>query len=136
MKNGSHALKAPDAGDGVATGAFRLRDAVLLLRPMRSLLLLLFVLMLGTVSAVAHPLLQNVMWVQFEPTRVHVAVNVSVREIAVAQSLAGKEDNFDSTALASAAAKHGDYVLRHLTISANGQALTGKLLQITDPPIL
>lgn len=103
---------------------------------MRSLLLLLFVLILGTVNAVAHPLLQNVMWVQFEPTRVHVAVNVSVREIAVAQSLTAPGDNFDNAALSAASEKHSDYVLRHLRVSANGQPLKGKVLQITDPPIL
>lgn len=102
----------------------------------RCLLLTLFALLASTVFSEAHPLLQNVMWVQFEPTRVHVAVNVSVREIAVAQSLTGKDDNFDSTALATAAEKHGDYVLRHLAISANGQPLTGKLLHIADPTIL
>lgn len=103
---------------------------------MRSLLLLLFVLILSAGSAVAHPLLQNVMWVQFEPTRVHVAVNVSVREIAVAQSLTAQGDNFDNAALSAASEKHSDYVLRHLTVSANGQPLKGKVLQITDPPIL
>jgi hydrogenase/urease accessory protein HupE len=98
--------------------------------------LLLLVLLLCAGMAEAHPLLQNVMWVQFEPARVHVAVNVSVREIIVAQSLTASNDNFDNTALATAAEKHSDYVLHHLAISANGQPLPGKLLHITDPTIL
>lgn len=98
--------------------------------------LLLFVLLVCAGAARAHPLLQNVMWVQFEPTRVHVAVNVSVREIAVAQGLTATDDNFDSTALAAASEKHGEYLLHHLIISAQGQPLSGKLLHITDPPIL
>jgi hydrogenase/urease accessory protein HupE len=64
-----------------------------------------------------------------------VAVNVSVREIAVAQNLAAKDDNFDSAAVAAAAEKHRDYVLQHLKFSADGRALAGKVLQMTDPLI-
>ncbi len=75
------------------------------------------------------------MWVQFEPGRVHVAVNVSVREIAVAQNLAAQDDNFDNAALAAAAEKHRDYVLQHLKFRAEGRALDGRVLQITGPPI-
>lgn len=102
----------------------------------RRLLFALCALLAGAVAAQGHPLLQNVMWVQFEPARVHVAVNVSVREIAVAQGLTATDDNFESPALATAAKKHGDYVLRHLTISANGRPLTGQLLHVTDPSTL
>jgi hydrogenase/urease accessory protein HupE len=98
-------------------------------------LLLFLALLAGTSLAGAHPLLQNTMWVQFEPTRVHVAVNVSVREIAVAQNLAAKDDNFDNAALSAAAEQHRDYLLRHLQVTVDGRALTGKVLQITDPPI-
>ncbi|MEP6670142.1 MAG: HupE/UreJ family protein [Chthoniobacter sp.] len=91
---------------------------------------------LGSVGfASAHPLLQNAMWMQFEPTRVHVAVNVSVREIAVAQNLVAKDDSFDGAALSAAAEKHRDYVGQHLKVSADGRALTGQVLRITDPPI-
>jgi len=102
---------------------------------MRFLLLLFLALLVSAAMAGAHPLLQNAMWVQFEPTRVHVAVNVSVREIAVAQGLTAKEDNFDSTAVATAAEKHRDYVLQHLQFSVNGRALAGRVMQVTDPPI-
>jgi hydrogenase/urease accessory protein HupE len=102
---------------------------------MRSCLLILLLLVNSACIADAHPLLQNAMWVQFEPTRAHVAVNVSVREIAVAQGLTAKDDNFDSGAVAAAAEKHRDYVLQHLHFSANGRALTGRNLHVTDPPI-
>lgn len=102
---------------------------------MRQLIFILFTLLVGGCAASAHPLLQNTMWVQLEPTRVHVAVNVSLREIAVAQGLAPKDDNFDDTAVAAAAEKNRDYILQHLQISADGKPLTGKVLKITDPPI-
>ena len=85
---------------------------------MRRLLLAFFALLIAPLAE-AHPLLQNVMWVQFEPVRVHLAVNVSVREISVAQSIAGEGEHFDSTALAGAAKKHGDYLLHHLFVSAD-----------------
>jgi len=103
---------------------------------MRSLRLLFLTLLGSTGIAGAHPLLQNALWVQFEPTRVHVAVNVSVREIAVAQGLTANDDNFDSAAVAAAAEKHREYVLQHLQFSANGRALAGRVVQVTDPPIL
>jgi hydrogenase/urease accessory protein HupE len=99
----------------------------------RRLLFALFALLASAALSEAHPLLQNVMWVQFEPTRVHVAVNVSVREIVVAQGLAAKDDNFDGAAITAAAEKHRDYLLQHLRITAEGRALTGKVLHITDP---
>ena len=102
---------------------------------MRSLRLLFLALLGSTGIAEAHPLLQNALWVQFEPTRVHVAVNVSVREIAVAQGLPAKDDNFDGAAVAAAAEKHRDYVLQHLQCSVKGRALAGRVVQVTDPPI-
>lgn len=102
---------------------------------MRSPLLAFFALIIAAGAASAHPLLQNAMWVQFEPTRVHIAVNVSVREIAVAQDLSAQGDNFEGTAVAAAAEKDRDYILRHLQVSADGKPLTGKVLRVTDPPI-
>lgn len=102
---------------------------------MRSLLLVLLALLAGAGAGLAHPLLQNAMWVQFEANRVHVAVNVSVREIAVAQSLPANGDGFDQASVAAAAERHRDYVAQHLTLSIDGRALVGKVVKITDPPI-
>jgi len=102
---------------------------------MRFPLTALLVLLASTCAALAHPLLQNAMWVQFEPQRVHLAVNVSVREIAVAQNLQPVGDGFDATAVAAAAERHRDYVVQHLQVSIGGHTLTGKVLHITDPPI-
>src|SRR5689334_15701667 len=105
--------------------AMKSRETVLPSR-MRSLLLLLAALFGSAQAANAHPMLQNVMWIQFESTRAHVAVNVSVREIAVAQGLTANDDSFDTAAVAMAAEKYRDYVLQHLQFRANGRFLRGR----------
>jgi hydrogenase/urease accessory protein HupE len=102
------------------------------MHPLRFLCLALF---LVARSALGHPLLQNAMWVQFEPTRIRLAVNVSVREIGVAEGLKAENDNFDSVALAAAVERHGDYVAKHLHVSADGRPLIGTVIKVTDPPI-
>lgn len=68
------------------------------------------------------------MWVVFAPDRVRVAVNVTLREIMVAQQA-------DEAALDAASQKHGAYVLEHLTLRAGTRELKGHVANIT-PPIL
>jgi len=102
---------------------------------MRIPLLVSLVLLASACAGLAHPLLQNAMWVQFEAHRVHVAVNVSEREIAVAQSLPSPGDSFDAAIISAAAERHRDYVAKHLIVRIDGQTLTGKVIQVTDPPI-
>ena len=82
-------------------------------------------------AAHAHPNLQDAMWVQFEPQCVRVAVNVSVKEIAVAQHIA---TDADATTLAAAAEKHGGYVLSHLVLSTGKKLLAGRVINVTPPP--
>ena len=60
----------------------------------------------------------------------HVAVDVSVKEIAVAQQIA---TDTEKSALVEAAEKHEDYVLSHLVISFGGKSLTGRVVNITPP---
>jgi hypothetical protein len=102
---------------------------------MRFHLAALLLLLVSASVARAHPLLQNAMWVQFEPARVHIAVNVSVREIAVAQSLPAVGGGFDAKLVATAAERHRDYVRRHLSVRIGGRALIGTVLQVTNPPV-
>ncbi len=86
--------------------------------------------------ACAHPNLQNAMWVQFEPDKVHLAVNVSAKEISVAQSarLSGGGGE-DAAALQRAAERHGDYVLGHLRVSVDGRALRGTVRKLVPPAV-
>lgn len=100
---------------------------------MRFLLALLAALLL-VAPAQAHPTLQNAMWMQFAPDRVQVAVNVSLREIAVAQQGAIGDTPFDVDGLRTVAEKHGEYVLQHLALAADGQTLAGKITKMTPPP--
>ncbi len=104
--------------------------------PRRCLLLAFLALIATNILAQAHPLLQNAMWVQFEETQVHIAINVSAKEIAVAQNLAPTRADDDPGALLRAAQRHGDYLVDHLSLRANGNAFIGRVLHITPPPAL
>lgn len=95
----------------------------------------LAILFATALAASAHPMLQNSMWVVCAPDRVRVAVNVSLKEILVTQQMQHNERDVDLAALESAAGKHGDYLLSHLSLHAHGRALAGSVEKIT-PPVL
>jgi hypothetical protein len=102
---------------------------------MRSFLITCLAFFACTLGARAHPNLQDAMWVRFEPTLVHVAVNVSVKEIIVAQDVTSSKDGgADTATLSLAAEKHRDYLLQHLKVSAGSKVLTGKIVKLTPPP--
>jgi len=72
------------------------------------------------------------MWVQFEPSRIHVALDVSLQELAAAQGIEVKEDSaLDATKLLPAAEAHPAYLLRHLTVSIGTLTLPGSVMKIT-----
>jgi hydrogenase/urease accessory protein HupE len=101
---------------------------------MRRALLCFFALIFCRALASAHPLLQNVLWVKFAPERVQVAVDVSVREIALAEHFpVGLEIQAVDEGLTQAAERHRTYVLKHLQLSAEGRALEGRVLRVTPP---
>jgi len=105
---------------------------------MRSLAIFLIALGVAAGGAWAHPLIQQPMWVLSEPGRIRVAVNVSAREIAVAQGLEAREDGAiaDALSLAEAAEREADYVRRHLRVLADGRELAGQITKITPPPAI
>ena len=93
-------------------------------------------LLLFVAGAAAHPLLQNSMWVVFAPDRARVAVNVSAKEIMVAQKLSlDTEAPPTREELESAAKQNSDYVASHLALSANGQAMPGRVVTVNPPPL-
>lgn len=95
---------------------------------------ILVVLLCFVTKAQAHPNLLNSMFVQFEPTLVRVVVNVSLKEISVAQGVALEESGIENTeALNSASERHRDYVLRHLMLYAGAQPLSGACIKVTHP---
>src|SRR6187402_1166202 len=89
-------------------------------------------LLLASVAADAHPMLQNILWVQFEAERIHVAVNVSSKEIAVAQQLEANGAPAEAI-IQQAEEAHGRYLLEHLHFTAGDRALVGKIVKITPP---
>ena len=100
------------------------------------LALIVAIIGLGT-KAEAHHDLQNAMWVQFEPASVRVALNVSLKELTVAQGVKIAEDgSTDADALELASDRHFEYLLRHLTVSAGGKPLAGKFVNLTPPLIV
>ncbi len=106
----------------------------LFVRTMQFRLLLGFVFLTCAARLLAHPNLQNAMWVQFEPKLVRVAVNVSLKELSVASGLALTEDGApEPKALAIAAERHKGYLLEHLRLSVGAEALAGSVLKLTPP---
>jgi hypothetical protein len=104
------------------------------MRPSLPSLLALLLLLGGSLSA--HPSLQNSMWVLFAPDRIRVAVNVSLKEVLVAQQrAASEEETYDATVVNAAAEKHRDYVLKHLQLTAAGRELAGQVTALTPPEI-
>jgi len=101
---------------------------------MRARLVAIFVLFFSAAAAVAHPLLQNVIWIKFGEGRVQVAVDASVREISLAEGLSiGESVGAIDEALSAAAEKHAGYVIQHLDLELGGAKLTGHLTRVSPP---
>ena len=84
----------------------------------------------------AHPLLQNSMWIVFEPDRARVAINVSLQEIQVAQHWSPEADSLQSREEAEAAArKNSDYISSHLVLSVAGRLVPGRVTAVNSPPL-
>ena len=85
-------------------------------------------------AAAAHSNLQNAMWAQFESSLIRIAVNVSLKEISVAQGISlDVQSGSDFDAFTKAVESHGSYVLAHLQIKADGRVLNGEVLNISKP---
>jgi len=97
------------------------------------LFLLLVLLIVGAPFARAHPDLQDAMWVQFEPTLVRVAVNVSVKELSIAHQIPANSDDVDVDHWTRTAESHRDYVIQHLQLTAPAGALPGKVVHLATP---
>lgn len=103
---------------------------------LHSLLIFSLAFLCGAFMAQAHPLLRDGMQVEFEPRIVRVTVDVSLKEISVAQGVDFRDNGIvDTDALDHAAGTHGDYLLKHLTLSTNGIPFSGKIVKLTPPPL-
>src|SRR6188768_3692983 len=85
-------------------------------------------------GAGAHPILQNPLWIEASAERVRIHLDVSVRELIVVQGLPVTPDGGTDIPVAEEfAAKHVGYVRDHITVKADGAALTGSLVDIISP---
>jgi len=95
---------------------------------------LLLLLALGGFQVKAHPQIQDAMWIVIEPKMTKVAVNVSLREIGIAQGLVLSESiPLEQTQYDQAALKNGAYLLSHLNVSGEHIRFGGKLTRVIPP---
>ena len=93
-----------------------------------------FLVFTGNFQTFAHPNLLDKMWVRFEPASVHVSIDVSLREISVAESVPLEENGFTDPRLAMRGAeRHREYLLRHLFLDAGTNRLVGTVVQLIKP---
>lgn len=93
-------------------------------------------LSLFAAGASGHPLLQNSMWVVFAPDRARVALNVSAKEILIAQKVPLDADSpMTREELEAAAQRNSNYIANHLSLSVSGRALMGRVVTVHPPPL-
>ncbi|HEX2751341.1 MAG TPA: hypothetical protein VHM91_25250 [Verrucomicrobiales bacterium] len=97
---------------------------------MRLFLLSLF----AAVTAKAHPILQNPLWIDPSPKAVTLYLDVSVRELIVVQGCpVSKDGEFDLLMAGDFAAKHEGYLLDHIHVKADGQTIKGTVREVLPP---
>lgn len=92
---------------------------------------LLFLLSLIAGHAFAHPVAQGAMEIVVHPDRVEIRARVSVEQAFVAEGFS-KDAPAESTA--AIWPRHGDYILKHLSVDVDGAKLAGRVIKITPPP--
>jgi len=74
------------------------------------------------------------MWVQFEPSQIHLALDVSLQELSAAWSAPAQAPPEAGTEpFLGAAQQHQSYILDHLVISVGTDRLTGSVVKISPP---
>jgi hypothetical protein len=86
---------------------------------------------MGTASALAHPVAQGAMEVTAHRDRIEVRARVSVEEAFVAEGFSKSTAGGGIDAIWP---RHGEYLLQHLHIEADGASLEGRMLHVTPPP--
>jgi hydrogenase/urease accessory protein HupE len=81
----------------------------------------------------AHPSVDNAMEVVVSRDRVVLRPRISLVEIDIAHSVGDARGAVDAAKLNAAIRTHGDYLLSHMIISADGHSLTGTVKAITPP---
>ena len=79
--------------------------------------------------ASAHPVAQGALDIQIDPQKIHLRARVTGEEVFVANTFAA-QDEPAAGSLAEVWQRHGRYLLAHLKILADGQALTGTVSNV------
>jgi hydrogenase/urease accessory protein HupE len=82
----------------------------------------------GALPATGHPVAQGSLAVVVGPDLVSVRATVSTEEVLVAAALGGPGD---SSSLARQRG-HGEYLLAHLRVSADGRPLSGRVMSVSN----
>jgi hydrogenase/urease accessory protein HupE len=93
-------------------------------------LYVLLLALLTSISAFAHPVSQGAIAVTVYKDRIVVQATISLEEILVANTWSGKSSKIGSGALRV----HGDYLLAHMHINADGQPIVGRMLEAPVQP--
>jgi hydrogenase/urease accessory protein HupE len=82
--------------------------------------------------AYAHPVAQGRLEIDIFPDKIHARARVSNEEVFVQNTLSGGEENGRLTR-GEMYRRHGDYLLQHIHVLADGKSLLGHLADITTP---
>ena len=101
----------------------------------RLILLLVSLFAAGSVlPADAHPVAQGALEVRVLPGRVEARARVSVEEVFVASTFSASPGTAQADTLEEVWRNHGEYLLAHFRVIADGQPLVGQVLTVTPPP--
>ena len=90
-----------------------------------------FVLLFTTLATWAHPVAQGAMDVAVRAGVIEIRARVSNEEAFVAAAFGAKTDA--RTTLEDVWQRHGEYLLAHLQLKADGVPLTGTVARVTPP---
>lgn len=80
----------------------------------------------GVCPAKAHPVSQGAMEIVIRADRIDLRATVSLEQVLVAAALAGKNNRVGREALRG----HGEYLLAHLHVNADGLPISGRVLEV------
>ena len=98
---------------------------------LRALLRFFLVLKCAALAALAHPVAQGAMDISVRPDGLDIRARVSVEQAFVAAAF-GEKAHAGAT-LDEVWRRHGEYLLAHLQLTADGLPLTGQVTALTPP---
>ncbi len=88
-------------------------------------------LVIGAMTAAAHPVAQGAMEIRIQPERIDLRARASNEQAFVAAAFSTTTK--PQSNLAELWQAHGEYLLAHLELLADGVALPGRVVQVTPP---